>query len=243
MITSKEINIVYDQFKKDLGIKDRMPKLLILSKPISGSVAQIKRVLPEFAELHINDVLYHNQLHKEYIYQILYHEFTHIVDELSYFDDKKDKDKWERYLFPYTEFHASQVEMIKCLDLFADPLKEININTKIHYVNKIISLEEFLLIEEEEFKAHCEKLNELKSKEYLCKIIFSIAYSIGRCSLLRNYDINANLPIERYYSFLEEDMEQLYNILLNNAPSVLICIKSSTIAAGIVEKIMLHINE
>lgn len=97
MITSKEINMVYDQFKKDLGIKDGIPKLLILSKPISGSVAQIKRVLPEFAELHIDDVLYRNQLHKEYIYQVLYHEFTHIVDELSYFNKKKDKYKWARF--------------------------------------------------------------------------------------------------------------------------------------------------
>lgn len=78
-----------------------------------------------------------------------------------------------KILFPYTEFHASQVEMIKSLDLFDNPLKEININTKIHYVDKIISLEEFLLIKKEEFKAHCEKLNEVKNKEYLCKILFS----------------------------------------------------------------------
>lgn len=231
MIKIDEINDIYTQYKNDLNIKISLPELLILPKRNQTGIAQIDEVIPSFAELFLGDKFFDSSIMDKYLIGILYHEFTHIFDRVTLLSHIKNSKEHRNQLFPYTEFHASKVEMKKHLELFYNPQKQIRISTQIYDEKGIITLKEFLHIQLEQFELRKEMLNQNPSIENIQNIIYVVVYNIGYYSICKQFNINNNLFLQNNcIPYVHNDIAKLKNILLNiKQPSDDLCNKTHEI--------------
>lgn len=230
MFTKEEIYKVYNQFKDDLGTNNLPSKFVILAKKSTLFSAEVNNILPDFFELYINeDLFYNNNVKKKYLIQILYHEFTHVLDELKYSNLLED----HKLLFPYTEFHASQIEILKMLDLFNIPNHQVTLETHICDISSKIVLNKWIENNNNDFLLSVNKY----SKDEINKIIFKMIYNIGHYSILHKYDIDNRFPIPEIFPYIKNEYQVLVDILLNEDPSIILCIKSNAYIFNITKKI------
>lgn len=228
MLKKEDIYKIYDQYKKDVKCKVELPaEFLIIPKSLNDTIAMIGHVESGFFELYINqDIFYHSRINREYLKQFLYHEFTHVVDNLVYFTDEKDEKKHRKFLFPYTEFHASQIEMKKRLGLFDDPSRMITGSSPIYDADGIKTVKYFINEETREFSATQREAGRNPDIYNVQKIIYMIIYNIGFYSVLQNYNIDNRLPVLAAYPFIQNEFENIYNLLLYDTPSVILCLQT-----------------
>lgn len=241
MIKLNKINELYEQFKKDLKIRNNLPELLVLPKKNQVGIAEIGEVVPNLAELFLSDKFFDKTINDKYLSTVLYHEFTHILDRISYFTCISNTKKQKQYLLPYTEFHAAQNEMIKRLELFYNPDKDIRISTKIYDEHGIISLNKFLKIQLEQFELRMELLNGLPSKDNVRNLVYIIIYNIGYYSICNKYKIDDDLFLkDDCINYIEKDISNLRNTLLSGNPSEKLCEESHAIINIIADSICSH---
>lgn len=239
MLKKEDIYKIYDQYKKDTRYNILLPlEVLILSKKMDDIIAMIGHVEHRFFELYLNeDVFYYGKINNDYLVQILYHEFTHVADRLSYFKDEKDDKQHSKFLFPYTEFHASQIEMAKSLDLFSNSSKIITTTSKINDIDGIKTVKYFIDKEREDFSVMTKTAYENPCTYNIQKIIYMIVYNVGFYSVLRNFNIDNRLPVLSEYSFIQNELENIYKILLSQTPSEISCLQASAYAYKMTVKI------
>lgn len=111
-----------------LKIKDKISQIYI---DYTNNIYQIPK-LDDIIELNSNDMFFQfkiSDLYRkkyilyfdsqvedeidEFLYQNLFHEFTHVADSLNFLD--KDIDYFKNVMFIYSEIHASQIQMDKML--------------------------------------------------------------------------------------------------------------------------------
>lgn len=244
MLSNKEIYEIYHQYKIDLEICIKLPDILILSDVNQIGMAQIKNVTPESAELVLGNIFFEKDINKKYLYQVLYHEFTHILDQLSFFITVKDKKEHNNLLFPFTEFHAAQVEMIKRLELYYNPSKEITKSTRFYDMYNTNTLEGFLKDEQRDFLLNTEEFIKEPSTQNIQSIIYLIVYNIGYYSVCKKYNIDNELFIHpTQFSYIESDINNLKNLLLNEKPSEVLCLETNSITNNIFSKIKENLEQ
>lgn len=239
MLSKEEINEVYIEYKKDLNINTKMPDLQIFQNNEELSDAHIGRITSQYAELFIGEIFFDSRVTKNYLYQILYHEFTHIVDRLIYFSEIEDEKQKRNLLFPYNEFHAAQNEMRKCLGLFYNPTKQIQKSTTIYSEYKTETLKEFLNNEIKEFVLYTNKLVEEPSVINVQMVMYLIIYNIGYYSICNEYNIDDELFIDSIsvYPYISNEIKELKELLINNSPSEDLCNKTHNLASKVTKKI------
>lgn len=240
MLSETEINEILYQFKYDLKIEIYIPELLILPKYNQIGMAQIGDITPNLVELFLGNIFFEHGVYKKYLYQILYHEFTHIVDRLSYFTEIQNQREQRNLLFPYTEFHAAQSEMMKRLELYYNPSKEIRISTKLYYDQDILSLQDFLKCEQHELDLHIMEFKNNPSIISLQKCIYLMIYNIGYYSICSQYNIPDNLFVDyNHYSIIKDEMNAIKQKLLEcSIPSEHFLRETNNIINNVVDKLI-----
>lgn len=126
--------------------------------------------------LYINSKLTH--MSKKFIRRTLFHEFTHLADSLQFL--KCDIFLFKHIMVTYSEFHASEVEMLELLKDIAHP---ITLNSRI---NKDECINDFME------KAFSNILKDLKEtiRKNTCIKVKSLYYFCGYMKALNNYGLN-----------------------------------------------------
>lgn len=220
-----------------------MPELEILFEKGCLDEAHIGKVNLKYAELFVSSIFYDSKISKKYLYSILYHEFTHIVDRIKFFTEMEDERQKRNLLFPYNEFYAAQVEITKLLELYYNPKKKIQTSTNIYGINGSSTLKNFLKDEINEFILFSQFLNEHPSIENVQNIMYLLTYNIGYYSVCLKYKIDDNLFINPYqYSYIVDKINDLKKLFLNNEPSDKFCIEAHSMANSVVKEIAHHYN-
>ena len=244
MFTKNEIYETYEQYKIDLKTNIMPSKILILSKTLESSFAMVNRVFPEFFELYLSEKsFYLDNINKDYLRQILYHEFTHVEDKLTYLKTIQDEKMHRNSLFAYTEFRAAQNEIKKMLNLFSNPLKEVTNDTKVQSKHNLISLETFFKNEREEFAFQNRVVLKDPSVKNIQIILYLIIYNIGYNSVLQQYKLSSDFRVGEVYPYAKEELEKLERLLLYETPSDILCLQTSAYAYNIAEKFFINLNK
>jgi hypothetical protein len=238
MLKDEEIYAIYNLYKKDLKPSIMPQKIEIIFESVGDTLARVGRILPDFFELYLNkEIFCQGDYYKEYLTQILYHEFSHVQDRFLYLKHIQNERQHGMFLFPFTEFQASKIEMMKALDLFSSPSKPISFNTPIYTRYGIASVKDYLDIEQKVFVQMSDELKDIHSLDKIKSIIYLLIYNIGHISVLKRYGINGELRYEELYSFISYEINKLKQLLLNEKPSDLLCLQSYGYTFNLTEKI------
>lgn len=230
MLSNDEINNIYSQYINDLNIKHEMPTIIPRPKPDMEYLAQAKQITPDLFEIALGKKFCYQQLSKKYIIPILYHEFTHIYDQTIFLTNIRDKQQKTNLLYPYTEYHASQIQITKQLELFHNPDKKVNKSTTIYDENGFITLSEFNKIEKEQFDLRLQYTKQNQSKHDFHLLMYHIVYNIGYYSIYKKYDLFRdtfifNLP----FNYIQNDINDLIEKLIDSNPSDDLCYETNTL--------------
>ena len=237
MLTYDEINEAYFNFQSDMNINISMPLFKHRPKLMLDNVAQVYSVTPEIAELYIGPIFFQKNINKKYLISCLYHEFTHIFDRITFLPDVDNRN----LLFPYTEFHAAQIQLRKSLELFHNPMKKVGGRSTIYYETDFITLNKFCEIQENDLNAKLAIAIKKKAMWDLQVAIYTIIYNIGYYSIYKAYNIFPDLFIFNLpFDYIQDRMDKLINLLLNEKASDELCIITNNIIEEIVYDIYNH---
>lgn len=238
MLIIDEINNIYAQFQQDIDSEIEFPELLFFPSRNFAHIAQIERVLP-YAKLLLGNAFFNIKIDNRYLVAVLYHEFTHIWDRLIYLSNINDERKHRNLLFPYTEYHASQIEMKKHLDLFHNPQKQVSQSTIVYDEFGTITLKEYLKQQLQDFKLRYEKLVTTPCISNVQEIIYIIIYNIGYYSVCSKYNIDNNLFIDyERLQGVKDELLVLRELLLKDLPSDALCEKTNKLVNTITTKLI-----
>lgn len=239
MLSTDEIKKLYLQFQNDISIDIELPELLIIPKSDIKGMAQVGKKISNLIELFIGDKFSNKKINKKYLAIVLYHEFAHIYDNIIFFEDVTDPKEHQNLLFPYTEFHAAQIEMKKRLELFHNPQKQISLSTKVYDEKGIISLKEYLNIQFEQFNIRYKRMDDDPSIENIHNVVYLIIYNIGYYSICSKYNIDKSLFIpNNYIDYIENDNTKISNLLIGTTiPSDDLCLNVNQIMRDLLNKI------
>lgn len=216
-MNSEQINKIYKQYKKNLKLDFlSINKIIIQETNSEGIAAELKDINYQegFAILSINAELFSQSsiLHNS---AILYHEFTHIWDSVKYLRTFQNKELKKKLLFPYTEYHASRIELLKRLDHFIFS-KQITLNSSVYDKNRIVSLRDFLKSENEEINWRYEKLSSCPNLNNILALFYRLIYNMGYFSILQENHVEKNFHIDiKPMNYAKRKMHKLYKILHN----------------------------
>lgn len=142
-------------------------------------------------ELYIDSSLF--DTNNKFIRQILFHEFTHLYDSLNYIE--KTFDDYKKIMISYSEFHASQREMIERLEEVKT--QDISLQTPITHIG-ILNLQSYM---DQSYRMMCEDLKKMYNNDNEKEFFYNtshIFYFYGYISALQKFKINYyyTLPIE-----------------------------------------------
>ena len=242
MLSEKEINNIYEQYKKDLNFGFLTSRLVISQLECSDDSAQIGSVNLETAELLLGEIFYNNGVSNKYLHQMLYHEFTHITDRLSFFTNIDDERKRRNLLFPYTEFHATRIELCKKLELFYNPQKKIGNTTRIYDIYGLTTLKNFLDDCNKELQLRVDILENNLDFKNVQFLVYTMIYNLGYHSICEKFNIQNNLFDTSLYTYIATEMNELKELLMNTKPSDELCKTTNEIVNDITFKICKKYN-
>ncbi|MBC5688228.1 hypothetical protein H8S37_04700 [Mediterraneibacter sp. NSJ-55] len=228
MLSNDEIAAIYTQFINDLDIKSKMPEIIPMPRLKMQYLAQVKQITSDIYEIALGSKFYNPKINKKYIISNLYHEFTHVYDQTVLLTDIYDKQEKTNILYPYTEYHAAQIQIKKLLELFHNPNKNITKSTTIYNENGIITLKEFIQIQNEQFNLRLEHARRINSKQNFHLLMYWIVYNIGFYSIYNQYNIFEDLFIFHLpFTYVQDDMCALIDLLISTEPSDAFCYESN----------------
>lgn len=227
---------------KDLRVELITNELVISKLKYSSDFAQIGSVNSCTAELFLGKIFYKKKINNEYLIQLLYHEFTHITDRLNYFVNMKDEKRRINLLFPYSEFHATQIELCKKLDIFHNPQRTICKSTMIYDIYGLITLENFLEDCIRELQLRVNILKNHSNLENVKCIVYTIVYNLGYYSICQKYNIKNKLLDDKFYENIRSEIYELKELLMNTKPSDKLCETTNKIINDITNKILEDYN-
>lgn len=178
--TEFEIKKYYKEYEKFMNIPFNMPQFQIKYRKASKNIfANVKEIDSKFV-LTVDPILCKTPFAKF----TLYHEFTHIYDNLVMYDFGIH----QSYIYHvFTEYHASQIEMMVRLNLIT-PFGTIdnNINHK--------SIFEGLISEKNDFQKRVSILNLSVTNDF-SKAIDWFCYYIGKVNIFVYYFNEYNVSL------------------------------------------------
>ena len=141
-------------------------------------------------DLYVDKTLF--SFNKNFYRAILFHEFTHIYDNLKLCKNVKDIYKHIEIMSTYSEFHASQVEILTNLELpcVLPNVYKINMTDKLYYKHEYLNVEQYLLYPLADSTVILQKkpksFKDLSSEEYnitYVKSKKSLMYYLGKYSI------------------------------------------------------------
>lgn len=153
---------------------------------------------------------------------VLFHEFTHIYDSAITFKNVVDDIDLKILLSTYSEYHASQVELLcnvgydRCYNICS----KFNINKEILRKNEKINIKKYFLlslIEAQDILNENDNIYiDLTAEEYahvFNKSLKKIMYYLGKYNILEKYSNNPPCIFFNEFGMFEKDIEDLYKYL------------------------------
>lgn len=148
-MNKQDISIIYKKYKRFMNPFSKMPKIKFVYDVFNDNVrtplafVHIDEIERTKVPLHVSDELL--KYNKKYIRSILFHEFTHIFDWHITLK-KLDINKRERLMPSYSEFHASQIELLSYLYKNIEMVKPyFDMDKMIKFKNEKLSIEKTII--------------------------------------------------------------------------------------------------
>lgn len=145
---------------------------------------------------------------KKFIKQILFHEFTHLCDSLDILC--KPIEEFKKIMISYSEFHASEREMIERLEETNE--NSLSLQTEIIHVG-ILTIESFM---NQTYNFMCDDLIKMSNNDDLQSFYYNtshIYYFYGYIRALHKFKIDYNFKL--IPEFLSE-ISEIQNTLLQD---------------------------
>lgn len=235
------IKDVYEKFKRDVGVDIELPKLQTKREENKNAywIAKVGECTNDIAIISFGKTFYDKTMQEGYLISILYHEFTHIWDKCRFYPEITDEKKHRNMLFPYTEFHAAQIELSNALGIIGSNARtSISLETRIADRDKVIPVSELIGIAYTQLRNRIFNLNESPSISTLQKFMYVLIYNIGYYSVLRSIGTQVECLINiDDIQCINSDVLDMANLLCSNEPSEKLCDESRAIRAKIMNKL------
>ncbi len=139
--------------------------------------------------------------------QMLYHEFTHLADSLSF--NKYDFETFDKLMFTYSEYNSSRIELMKSLDFKSEFEKVgIELSDTVTYYYKEMSVNDFFT----------NKINEYKNNvvvyvhENKYEIVRQLMYILGYISVSELF-VDKFIPMLNEAAYIKEEALKIFNAL------------------------------
>lgn len=160
---------------------------------------------------------------KQFYKSILYHEFTHIYDIHVGFKNIKDKDIFTLLTSTYSEYHASQIELLSQINSnsIADAIDNLNINSDMIYKDEHLNLNQYLIIPLADFtsvldndNSTYQNLAEFEFARQYVNVEKNIMYYLGKYDTCKSFASGTifNL-LEKNCPVFVNDIEEIHVIL------------------------------
>lgn len=136
------------------------------------------------------------------IKSILFHEFTHVADSLS-FGEYNDED-FADIMFTYSEMHGSEIEMEKTISV----LNQINPRATICHGEGLLTIDSFIKQSFNHVKNAFIEIQKSKCSDDFYDIS-NLFYHIGYLKALRKYNVNYNF---KFYEIVQDFMIHTYDL-------------------------------
>lgn len=167
----------------------------------------------------------------EFLIACLYHEFTHIWDKCKWLNILTDIKLKQKQLFPYTEFHAAQIELQKMIKLSTNA-------GFLNWVDGSIGKNRFVkMMSNETYNTFHSILSENKPKTFE-KYLFLLSYNIGYYSVLREDSFTLSDLINlKDIEMVSGKVIELSEMLCNKMASDKLCFDSHNLMVEIICKL------
>lgn len=154
----------------------------------------------------------------------MFHEFTHIFDGNKTFFNITDKDKYDKLMSTYSEYHASQIEIMTILGYSSINMDnhKFDLSDKIYYKNELLTVNEYLLRPLADSLVILNKSRVdfifLSKNEYYIKYCIaerSMLYYLGKYNICQSYGKQSPHYFFHEFDEFQEDVKIIYNSLIN----------------------------
>ena len=234
----QDILIFYKKYKKFMNYPSGMPKIYpvydIVDERIRTPLAFVHtdEMMKNKVPLHISHELL--EYNKKYRRSILFHEFTHILDWYVTLKDF-DMSKRIKLMASYSEFHASQIELLSYLYKNIELVQPyFDMDTIIKFKNEKLDIEKTIIypmvdasiILKKEKDAYKDLSRDNFNKKYM--IAFSnVMYYLGKYRICELY--GNRKPHNFFYEFgvFKNTIMKLYDALIINNYNGILYYKNS----------------
>ena len=185
----------------------------------------------EFVHQNPIPVYYDSKLFKyeeKFYRSILYHEFTHIYDIHVGFKNIKDKDVFTLLTSTYSEYHASQIELLSQIDCdsMSNAIDKFDLTSNVIYKDEYLDLNQYIIIPLADFtsvlnnnRKEYKNLSEYEFDKQYVNVEKNIMYYLGK------YDTCKSVSSRTIFNLLKkncpifvDDIERIHIILKNKEP-------------------------
>ena len=212
----------YKKFMKQSNLPDIRPVFNIQDANINRTIAYIERddLREPIIPIYISKKLF--SYSEQYYKSILFHEFTHVFDANITFININNHEKLTSLMSSYSEYHASQIELLSSLGykVIRPIFNKFNINTRIYSENELLDIENYLLIPlssaivilEKQPDAYINLSRDEYNKKYITAMK-NIYYYLGKYKICELY--GNRKPHNFFHEFLtfQDDVKTIYQSL------------------------------
>ena len=244
MMNENYIQEIYAYFQKEQEIDFPLPQINPTFKALDLRInAQIEKITTKQVNISFNEKFLTYSGNKTYLDSILYHEFTHIIDSLSFLVDERDENGYTFQAFPYDEYHASQIQFLKMIE--ASPkIQKIDFEKdRVCVENGTISIIEFISSNMSNFKKNCRSINSSSNFNDILFLTYHVIYNMGYFSILNLFNVYKKFWIDyKYIPCVKDDFDELMNLLIHKWPSDELCKNCNTRIKTILSKLVQYFD-
>lgn len=235
-MTNEKIQEIYQQFQQDFCLTG-MPELSIERTNRVNPSAAVSNVVNGRVKLFIGTNFEKSM--EEYLEAVLYHEFVHIWDDVVFYKDEKDNEKKNILLFPFTEIHGSEIELLKLLKTHTRP-KSISKTQKFPFKNKYVTVEEFLKSENDELWLYANHLRNANKVDFFWNAMSKILYNIGYVVVLSNNLDLMDQALNNFslFDYAQNEIFEICELYLTQKPSENLCSNLTVLINSILGKMI-----
>lgn len=183
------IKNIYKKYQTRYNIQlPEIQNIVFLNKTNSWASFSQDNLFNKRYILYVDTQLFSQDI--RFIKQILFHEFTHIVDSLSFLDTEFKE--FNHIMISYSEFHASKREMIERIEQSCQDI--IDLQSMVYYTCE----EPLYLLMSHSFQVMKNSLNKMETNNGKENFYYDprlVYYFYGYVSALKFYGIDYIIPI------------------------------------------------
>ena len=187
--------------------------IVFLDKSNSWASFSQKNLFNKCYILYVDAQLFSQDI--RFIKQVLFHEFTHMVDSLNFLDRKFEE--FSHIMISYSEFHASQREMIERIEQTCQDI--IDLQSIVYYTSE----EPLYLLMSHSFqvmKISLSKMETNNGKEDFYYNPRSVYYFYGYVSALKFYGIDYIITVSQIPQYIVAQILKIQLLLSEEKPNI-----------------------